>query len=167
MEGMTKSGKSAPEAAAGRQARKKGPGGTERDKVPAEYAGLLRGAVRDKLRDRQYYKLLLKKAPGRAAKKALGRILKDELAHLKAFRAALFSAVGRREKLRAETLSGLAVPPYALALQERMMEERAAQARYGELAKAARDHACLKGLFERIADDEGGHALLLRGMLGG
>ena len=139
----------------------------EKDKVSEKFAKILRGVIKNELHDWQYYKILSKRAPSQAAGKVLSQLAADELAHAREFLVALFYITGIKEEPKDPILPKITIPPYSLALRERIMEERAANAKYTELARVMEKDESLRELFLKTAGDEARHATQLQALMEG
>lgn len=126
------------------------------------YAELLREMIDGETEDWRIYQAMARRAGGSAAK-LLGTLAADERRHTKRLGAAHFIITGQRYQSPNQNGSR-PMPELMNGLREQFIQEQRGAAAYQGAAQESSD-ACLRQLFEELAEEEAMHARMIRGLL--
>ena len=126
------------------------------------YAALLREMIDGETEDWRTYQAMARRAGGSAAK-ILGAMAADERRHAKRLGAAHFIITGQR--YQSPNRSGSRPTPELMnGLREQFIQEQRGAAAYQGAAQESSD-ACLRQLYQELAEEEMLHAGMLRSLL--
>lgn len=126
------------------------------------YAALLREMIDGETEDWRTYQAMARRAGGSAAK-LLGTMAADERRHAKRLGAAYFIITGQRYQSPNQTGSR-PTPDLMNGLREQFIQEQRGAAAYQGAAQESSD-ACLRQLYQELAEEEMLHARMIRGLL--